>query len=41
MIPLSHCNFEPRSRIPFLGGNWYWNCAPDLYPLIPVPPPDE
>lgn len=38
MIPLSHCNFEPRSRIPFLGGNWYWNCAPDLYPLKPVPP---
>lgn len=40
MIPLSHCNFEPRSRIPFLGGNWYWNCAPALYPKVPLPPAD-
>jgi len=38
VIPLSHCNFEPRSHIPFLGGNWYWNCAPDLYPRKPLPP---
>ncbi len=37
-VPLSHCNFEPRSVIPYLGGHWYWNCAPDMYPLKPLPP---
>jgi len=40
-VPLSHCNFEPRSHIPYLGGNWYWNCAPDLYPKKPLPPADQ
>jgi hypothetical protein len=41
VIPLSHCNFEPRSLIPYLGGRWYWNCAPDMYPLKPLPPQDS
>ncbi len=36
IVPLSHCNYEPRSRVP--GRNWYWNCAPDMYPLKPLPP---
>jgi len=38
VVPLSHCNFEPRSVIPYLGGHWYWNCAPDMYPVKPLPP---
>ncbi len=33
VVPLSHCNFEPRGTIPYLEGLWYWNCAPDMYPL--------
>jgi hypothetical protein len=33
VVPLSHCNFEPRGIIPYTGGTWYWNCAPDMYPL--------
>lgn len=36
IVPLSHCNYEPRSLVP--GRNWYWNCAPDMYPLKPLPP---
>ena len=36
VVPLSHCNYEPRSIVP--GRNWYWNCAPDMYPLKPLPP---
>ena len=40
VVPLSHCNFEPRSVIPYLGGHWYWNCAPDMYPVKPLPPPE-
>jgi hypothetical protein len=33
VVPLSHCNFEPRGRVPYIGGAWYWNCAPGVYPL--------
>lgn len=33
VVPLSHCNFEPRGFVPYTGGRWYWNCAPDMYPL--------
>jgi hypothetical protein len=33
MVPLSHCNFEPRGFVPYTGGRWYWNCAPDIYPM--------
>jgi hypothetical protein len=39
VVPLSHCNYEPRSRVP--GRNWYWNCAPDMYPVKPLPPPED
>jgi hypothetical protein len=38
IVPLSHCNFEPRSLIPYTAGRWYWNCAPDMYPLKTLPP---
>jgi hypothetical protein len=41
VVPLSHCNFEPRSLIPYLGGHWYWNCAPDLYPVKPLENPSR
>jgi hypothetical protein len=33
VVPLSHCNFEPRGRVPYTFGAWYWNCAPGIYPL--------
>ena len=33
VVPLSHCNFEPRGFVPYTGGRWYWNCAPDMYVL--------
>ncbi len=33
IVPLEHCNFEPRGFVPYTGGRWYWNCAPDMYPL--------
>ena len=33
LVPLEHCNFEPRGFVPYTGGRWYWNCAPDMYPL--------
>ncbi|MBM3779108.1 MAG: hypothetical protein FJW23_12900 [Acidimicrobiia bacterium] len=36
VVPLSRCNYEPRSKMP--GGNWYWNCATDMYPRLPLPP---
>jgi len=36
VVPLSHCNFEPRGTVPYIGGTWYWNCAPGVYPLKPV-----
>ncbi len=33
IVPLEHCNFEPRGRVPYIFGGWYWNCAPAVYPL--------
>lgn len=36
VVPLSRCNYEPRSVVP--GRNWYWNCATHMYPLVPLPP---
>ena len=39
VVPLSHCNFEPRGRVPNRGGTWYWNCAPGMYPLKQPPLP--
>lgn len=33
IVPLEHCNFEPRGFVPYTGGRWYWNCAPDMFPL--------
>jgi hypothetical protein len=33
MVPLEHCNFEPRGFVPYTGGRWYWNCAPQMYPF--------
>ena len=33
VVPLSHCNFEPRGFVPYTGGRWYWNCAPDMFVL--------
>ena len=33
IVPLEHCNFEPRGFVPYTGGRWYWNCAPDIYPI--------
>lgn len=33
VVPLEHCNFEPRGFVPYTGGRWYWNCAPQMYPL--------
>lgn len=33
IVPVEHCNFEPRGFVPYTGGRWYWNCAPDMFPL--------
>ncbi len=33
IVPLEHCNFEPRGFVPYTGGRWYWNCAPDIYQM--------
>lgn len=33
IVPLSHCNFEPRGFVPYTGGRWYWNCAPQMEPI--------
>lgn len=33
IVPVEHCNFEPRGWAPYTGGGWYWNCAPDMFPL--------
>jgi hypothetical protein len=33
VVPLEHCNFEPRGFVPYTGGRWYWNCAPQMYPI--------
>jgi hypothetical protein len=33
VVPLEHCTFEPRGFVPYTGGRWYWNCAPQMYPI--------
>ena len=33
IVPIEHCNFEPRGFVPYTGGRWYWNCAPEMYPI--------
>jgi hypothetical protein len=33
LVPLERCNFEPRGFVPYTGMQWYWNCAPDMFPL--------
>jgi hypothetical protein len=33
IVPVEHCNFEPRGFVPYTGGRWYWNCAPDMFPI--------
>lgn len=32
-VPVQHCNFEPRGYVPYTGARWYWNCAPQMFPL--------
>ena len=34
-VTLEHCNFEPRGFVPYTGARWYWNCAPEMYPVDP------
>lgn len=33
LVPMTHCNFEPRGFVPYTGGKWMWNCAPQMFPL--------
>jgi hypothetical protein len=33
IVPVEHCNFEPRGFVPYTGGRWYWNCAPEMFPI--------
>jgi hypothetical protein len=33
VVPLEHCRWEPRGFVPYTGGRWYWNCAPEMSPL--------
>jgi hypothetical protein len=33
VVPLERCNFEPRGFVPYTGGRWYWNCAPQMFPI--------
>jgi hypothetical protein len=33
VVPVEHCNFEPRGFVPYTGGRWYWNCAPEMFPI--------
>jgi hypothetical protein len=32
VVPLERCRFEPRGFVPYTGGKWMWNCAPELSP---------
>ncbi len=32
-VPLERCRFEPRGFIPYTGGRWFWNCAPEMSPI--------
>ena len=33
IVPLERCRFEPRGFVPYTGGRWIWNCAPEMSPL--------
>jgi hypothetical protein len=33
IVPLQRCNFEPRGFVPYTGGRWVWNCAPEMFPI--------
>ena len=33
VVPLERCTFEPRGFVPYTGGRWYWNCAPQMFPI--------
>jgi hypothetical protein len=35
IVPLEHCRFEPRGFVPYIGGRWIWNCAPEMDPISP------
>lgn len=32
-VPLERCRFEPRGFVPYTGGRWFWNCAPEMSPI--------
>ena len=34
LVPLERCRFEPRGFVPYTGGQWGWNCAPAMSPII-------
>ena len=34
VVPLERCRFEPRGFVPYTGGRWMWNCAPELSPYL-------
>jgi hypothetical protein len=34
IVPLEHCRFEPRGFVPYTGGRWVWNCAPEMDPIV-------
>jgi hypothetical protein len=34
LVPLERCRFEPRGFVPYTGGRWIWNCAPEMSPFI-------
>ena len=34
IVPLERCRFEPRGFVPYTGGRWIWNCAPEMSPII-------
>ncbi len=34
IVPLERCRFEPRGFVPYTGGRWVWNCAPEMSPII-------
>lgn len=34
LVPLERCRFEPRNFVPYTGGKWVWNCAPEMSPIV-------
>jgi hypothetical protein len=33
VVPVEHCTYEPRGFFSKTGGRWYWNCAPQMFPI--------